>query len=114
MKGVNSTLLGSTIKNRSSSGGLVNRREAMIELMQTLLPLPVAPAINMWGRAARSNETGAPPASCPIAMGSPFLATRELKDWLDMTSRRWTLAGEGLGTSSPTSPSPGMGASIRR
>ena len=79
VEGVSSTRLGSTINIRSWSGGLVNNREATIEFMQTLLPLPVAPAISAWGRAARSITTGAPPVSSPMAMGNPPLAVTEVK-----------------------------------
>ena len=114
LKGVNSTRLGSTIKMRSWSGVLVSRNDATMELMQTLLPLPVAPAISTWGKAARSSTTGLPPVSWPSAMGRPPLAAILVKAGVSMTSRRCTLLGEGLGTSRPTSASPGTGASILR
>ena len=46
---VSSTRFGSMRTRRSSSGVLCSSRPAMIELMQTLLPLPVAPAISRCG-----------------------------------------------------------------
>ena len=63
LNGVSSTLLGSTMRMRNCSGVLVSRNEATMELIQTLFPLPVAPAISMWGSDARSKTTGLPPVS---------------------------------------------------
>jgi len=37
----------------------------MIELRQTLLPVPVRPAINRCGNAARSTTIGLPATSLP-------------------------------------------------
>ena len=63
LNGVNSTRFGSTMRMRNCSGVLVSRKDATMELMQTLFPLPVAPAISTWGKAARSKTTGLPPVS---------------------------------------------------
>ena len=45
---------------RSSSGENRNNSDATMELMQTDLPEPVAPAINMCGISARSATIGLP------------------------------------------------------
>ena len=51
---VSSTILGSIISMRTSSGVRVNKNVVMMVFMQTLLPAPVAPAISTWGMRARS------------------------------------------------------------
>ena len=85
-----------------------------MELMHTLLPLPVEPAIIRWGKLARSITTGAPPVSWPMAIGRPPEAATFLNGALSITSLSITRVGEGLGTSIPTRASPGTGASRRR
>ena len=42
----------------------------IIVFMQTLLPLPVAPAIKRWGILARSATTGLPETPSPSAIAS--------------------------------------------
>ena len=85
-----------------------------MEFMQTLLPLPVAPAIIMWGSPARSRATESPPASAPRAMGSPPLAAIFLNSGRFHHFPHRNLAGrEGVGTSSPSSASPGTGSKRR-
>ena len=113
MKGVNSTCFGSTISIRSWSGGLVSSMDATMELMQTLLPLPVAPAIIMCGSPDRSIATDSPPASAPRAMGRPPLETIFRKSAESITSRIVTLLGAGVGTSRPSRASPGTGSKRR-
>ena len=83
----------------------------MIELTQTDLPEPVVPAISKWGICVRSAEMGAPSTLWPseIASGESMLAN--CGD--SMTSRRLTNEGASLGTSMPTNPLPGTGASTR-
>ena len=114
LNGVNSTRFGSTIIMRSWSGGWVSNKDATMELMHTLLPLPVEPAIIRWGKLARSITTGAPPVSWPMAIGRPPEAATFLNGALSITSLSITRLGEGLGTSMPTRASPGTGASRRR
>ena len=93
MKGVSSTRLGSTMMIRIRSGALVNSKEATIALMQTLLPLPVAPAMRRWGSPARSDTTGSPAVSSPSATGSPPAAAIFWKGGLSVTDRSTTVRG---------------------
>ena len=44
-------------------------RQAMIELRQTDLPDPVAPAMSRWGMSARSVTASAPATPVPSATG---------------------------------------------
>src|SRR5207248_1643490 len=60
LKVVSSTILGSIMSSRRRSGLLWNKRPAIKELRQTLLPDPVAPAISRCGIRARSTTTGSP------------------------------------------------------
>ena len=67
LKFTNSTRLGSTITNWTSSGVVVHSKPAMIAFTQTDLPEPVAPAMSKCGILARSSQTGCPATSCPNA-----------------------------------------------
>ena len=83
----------------------------MIALMHTDLPLPVWPAISIWGIFARSHTMGVPAMSLPSAtvrIDRAFCICS-----LSMTSRRVTVVTLRLGTSTPTRRLPGIGASIR-
>ena len=53
----------------------------MIAFMQTLLPLPVAPAISRWGILPRSATTGTPETPLPSASASFVLAPRSLNSF---------------------------------
>ena len=97
---------------RNLSGPCVSNNEAINELIQTLLPLPVDPAINRCGRVARSKDTGSPPVSWPNAIGNPPLCVI-FTNWSELVTKlSGTFAGDGFGTSSPMMGSPGTGASI--
>ncbi len=81
-------------------------------LMQTDLPLPVAPAIIRWGARARSRMTGLPLISLPRTMG---MAARVLvQAELSRMPLRETLLETLLGASMPTVSLPGMGVRMRR
>ena len=79
-------------------------------LMQTLLPLPVAPATSRCGIAARSPMMVLPYTSLPSAIGSfalPFWKTSS-----SSSSRIGTITLSRLANSIPTVSLPGIGARI--
>ena len=80
-------------------------------LSPTLLPLPVEPAMSRWGMAVRSETTGLPVVSLPRASGSLPLDSTNSEEM--RSSRRYTVACSGFGTSTATVPRPGMGPTIR-
>ena len=80
----------------------------MMVLMVTDLPVPVAPAISRCGILARSATTGLPSRSRPSAIGSAARPRPQSAD--SISSRRVTIRAIGLGTSTPTAPLPGIGA----
>ncbi len=80
-------------------------------LTHTDFPDPVAPAIRRCGIFARSATWQRPAMSFPRARGRSALLARNCGD--SMVSRKNTISGEGLGTSTPTAPRPGMGATMR-
>ena len=81
--------------------------------MLTLLPLPVEPAMRMWGILAKSATSWSPPLPLPSATASFVFARCFAKSGDSMTPRRLTNSNSSLGTSTPTSGLPGIGASIR-
>ena len=83
----------------------------MIVFTQTDLPEPVAPAMSRCGIFARSAITGLPSRSLPSAMGSAARALWKSRD--SISSRNATISGVGFGTSTPTAPRPGIGATMR-
>ena len=83
----------------------------IIELMQTDLPMPVAPAISRWGILAMSKIIGAPPTSLPRQTVRRLLASLKLLS--SISSRSATVETTLFGTSMPTAALPGMGASMR-
>ena len=83
----------------------------IMELVQTDLPEPVAPAIIIWGSRAMSPMTALPAISRPTANASLLLELRKLS--LSRISRRETVSLWLLGTSMPIAGFPGMGASMR-
>ncbi len=81
-----------------------------MELMQTDLPEPVAPAINRWGILPRSHRITSPPTSRPRAATSglfSFWNSSDSKRLLRSTERIFL-----LGISMPIAAFPGIGASI--
>ena len=80
-------------------------------LMQTDLPLPVAPAISRCGIFARSPTTASPLTSRPSASRSFERGFDHGSD--SNSSRRLTVWPERFGTSMPTTRRPGTGASSR-
>ena len=96
---------------RTSLGEQRYNSELMIVLMHTDLPEPVAPAISRCGIFARLHRIGAPAMSLPSAtVNGPFALciTSDCSTSLSVTVVRVL-----LGTSTPTSALPGIGASIR-
>ena len=81
----------------------------MMVLMVTDLPVPVAPAISRCGILARSATTGFPSRSRPSAIGSAARPPAPTPP-ISSSSRRVTIRAIGLGTSTPTAPLPGIGA----
>src|SRR5579859_1718322 len=69
---LSSTILGSTINIRTSSGVACVRKLPMMALRATDLPEPVAPAISRWGIRARSPTRTAPATSLPSAIQFRF------------------------------------------
>ena len=80
-------------------------------LMETDFPEPVAPATSRWGMRARSVTTGAPAMSLPRAMGS-FILPRWNSSVANISLRK-TISRSRFGISIPTTPLPGMGATMR-
>ena len=77
----------------------------------TLLPLPVAPAINRWGIFSNSATTGLPTISLPrhrVSFDFDFSNALEAMTSLNRTTCRLV-----FGTSIPIAALPGMGATIR-
>ncbi len=109
----NSTILGSIINKRTSSGVAWVRMLAMMALIATLFPAPVAPAINMCGIRAKSPTRTAPPTSLPSAMVSLDFAFAAWYSLLSSTSLKVTSRLFLLGISTPTYGRPGTGASMR-
>ena len=85
----------------------------MIELRQTDLPDPVAPAISRCGIEARSATTGEPETPEPRAIGSGDLPAVFANSRDSSTLRSVTTAELAFGTSMPTTERPGTGASMR-
>ncbi|MBA7624031.1 hypothetical protein ES703_31435 [subsurface metagenome] len=112
LNGVSSTRLGSIIMNRTSLGELCSNRQQIAEFKQTVLPLPVAPAISRWGILDKSAAIASPPAPLPSARASLDLASTFWKLLVSITPRRLTTPEIVLGTSMPTTDLPGTGASI--
>src|SRR6185503_16469609 len=79
--------------------------------MQTDFPDPVAPAMSRCGIFARSAMTGRPSRSLPSAIGSAARAFWKSRD--SISSRNATISAFGFGTSTPTAPFPGIGATMR-
>ncbi len=75
-----STTLGSTIRNRTSSGVALYNKLIISELIQTDLPEPVEPAISKCGIFARSATVTCPEISRPSATVSLLCA--EQNDWI--------------------------------
>jgi len=96
---------------RRSSGVFWKSRQAMMALTHTDLPEPVVPAMSRWGMAVRSAATGVPSTLWPRPMRS--VESIRFSSGLSITSRRLTSAVSALGTSMPTNPLPGTGASMR-
>ncbi len=93
-----------------SDGLALYKKEAIIELMQTLLPEPVAPAIRRCGIPLRSATILFPEMSFPttkVSLDSEFANSGE-----SISSRTRTVAGLSFSTSIPTAALPGIGASI--
>ena len=95
-----STILGSTMIRRTSSGVALYNRETMRELVHTDLPEPVVPAMSMWGSLAMLPTTQLPPISLPTAKDT--LELLSMKALEPITSRMATGVTWRLGTSIPT------------
>ena len=104
-----STILGSTMMRRTSSGLALYSREMIRELVHTDLPEPVVPAMSKWGSFAMLPTMHLPPMSLPTAKD-----TLEGLSWNSeelSTVRMFTGETSLLGTSMPTMEIlPGMGA----
>ena len=106
-----STILGSIMIKRKSSGEALYKRLMIILLMHTLLPEPVAPAMSTWGILLMSPIIFCPDRVLPSAKGRGPL--KPSKAGVSMISRRPTITLSSFGTSMPTAAFPGIGASIR-
>ena len=81
-----STIFGSIMMSRTSSGRALYSRLRMREFMQTDLPEPVVPAMSIWGSFAILPTMQSPPMSLPRAKLSLDLALWKRGD--SMISRR--------------------------
>jgi len=106
-----STIFGSTRISFTWSGRLVMRMLAMIELMHTLLPEPVVPAISMCGMDVRSAIRAAPDTSLPRNSGRPIFSALGPATAISSFSR--TISLSRFGTSMPMVFLPGSGATTR-
>ena len=95
-----STILGSTMMRRTSSGVALYSRETMRELVHTDLPEPVVPAMSRWGSLEMSHTTQRLLMSLPTAKDT--LEVREQNSREPMTSWMGTALTWRLGTSMPT------------
>ena len=77
-------------------------------LIATDLPVPVAPAMSRCGILARSATIGLPSMSRPSTSGSMPREPSHSGD--SSSSRSVTMRALGFGTSTPTAPLPGIGA----
>ena len=92
----------------------------MIAFMQTLLPLPVAPAMSRWGIFAEVGDHRL--AGDALAQGERELRLRAPCRWnsgVSITLRSVTTVAESFGTSMPTigcgpAPAPRCAGSARR
>src|SRR3989338_1001892 len=84
----------------------------MMELISTLLPEPVEPAIKRWGIFSKSTTQGRPETSLPRQMDK--LEARFLNSAAESKSFSLTRAVALFGTSMPTKDRPGIGASMRK
>src|SRR3989338_6764861 len=107
---VNSTRFGSTIIIRSVSAVFWYSRLVKIVFTQTVLPLPVEPAISKWGMRGRSANQTFPATSLPRAI--IILCFLFLHSSLSNNSLKVIVAVFSFGTSIPTKDCPGIGASI--
>ncbi len=83
----------------------------IIELMHTLLPEPVDPAIRRCGISFKSATIGVPEISLPTANASfDFAVLNSLESKISRKVTKLTLS---FSTSIPTAALPGIGASIR-
>ena len=106
-----STRLGSTRIRRTWSGVQRMSSEVTSELMQLLLPAPVAPAMSTCGSVARSIITERPSMSRPrptARVGCDACASGA-----ERTSPRVTSSRCLFGTSTPIALRPGIGARMR-
>ncbi len=96
---------------RTSSGVALRRMLITIEFIATDLPEPVVPATSTCGALARSITYGIPSMSLPSAIVSLLLARWNTS--CSTISLRNTVSRSRFGTSMPTTPLPGMGATMR-
>ncbi len=111
LKPASSTRFGSHRMSRTSSGVALMSRLQMTELIDTLFPEPVCPAMRRCGSFARSATIGEPDTSRPSATVSFELASLNIA--VAATSFRVTIPIARFGTSIPTTDFPGTGASMR-
>src|SRR3989338_2331978 len=103
---VSSTLFGSIKISLSISGECLYNMERRSVLIETDLPVPVAPATNKWGILSKPANTGLPATSRPIDRGKKNFGF--LYSSLSNISRKPTIETFLLGTSMPTRDLPGI------
>ena len=106
-----SSILGSIMISRASSGVDLNRIDRIMALTPTDLPEPVVPATSRCGILARSANTGRPPMSWPSARVTGDLALSY--SGAESTSEKCTICRSSLGISMPTVVLPGMTSTTR-
>ena len=75
-----SSIFGSIISSRHSSGERRNKSDSTMALTPTDLPDPVVPATSKCGMRARSATIGSPPIDLPSAIGSTGSLARNASD----------------------------------
>ena len=111
LNAVISTILGSTRIIRTSSGRLVKSTLVIIELMQTLLPEPVVPAISRCGIEVKSATSASPDESLPKNSGIAIFVCLLPANCIRSLIRTFSFSL--FGTSIPMVCLPGSGATTR-
>ena len=108
---LSSSIFGSTMMNRTSSGVAFSNMLNNMAFTPTDLPEPVVPATSRWGILARLATMGLPPISFPRANVSG--EEDSVNTLAPSTSLRRTISRSSLGISMPTTDLPGITSTTR-
>ena len=108
---LNSSILGSTMMKRTSSGVAFNSMLSIMALTPTDLPEPVVPATSRCGIFARLATIGLPPMSLPNARVKADDESWNTRAFNTSLSR--TISRSSFGISIPTTDLPGITSTTR-